>query len=340
MRALTLENDLLSVTVLPGKGADIYRLEYRPAGVDVLWKALWGLREPDSGFAPAPNSEVAWMEHYEGGWQVLFPNGGNACLYQGVEMPFHGEASTLAWSATVLAAGDDEAAIRLDTRLFRSPFHIERTLTVRAAEPILLLEERVTNHGAQPLAAMWSQHPALGAPFLSPDCVIDTAAHAVWADATYDTSTGLIQPGGRWTWPHAVTRDGRSIDLSRMPAVDGDLFAYLGEFTEGWYAVTNPTLGFGLAMVWPTEVYPYAWLWYELRATAGYPFYGTAYIAAIEPASSVPGLGLLRVMEETGSHLTLRPGESRAVTLRTVFYPATAEQRVTRVTADGHVQLR
>ncbi len=340
LRAIVLQNDLLSATVLPEKGADIYRLEYKPAGVDVLWKSPWGLREPGSGFAPTADSEVAWLEHYEGGWQVLFPNGGNACTYKGVEMPFHGEASTLAWSATALNSGGDEARVRLATRLFRSPFRIERTLTVRSGEPVLILEERITNEGAEPLAAMWSHHPTLGAPFLSPDCRVDTDARAVWADATYDTRGGRIQPGGHWEWPMATTRDGRPVDLSLVPSAGGDLMAYLGDFAEGWYAVTNPVLGFGVAMVWPASVYPYAWLWQELASSTGFPWYGSAYTMAIEPASSVPGLGLVRVMEETGSHLTLQPGESRQITLRTAFYPASASQRVERVTPEGQVLLR
>src|SRR5579871_3783269 len=145
MRAITLQNDLLSVTVLVDKGADIYRLEHTGTGIDVLWKTPWGVREPGSGIAPPPNSEVAWLEHYPGGWQVLFPNGGNACTYQGVELPFHGEASAIPWAITSLAATSEEAQLGLAARLHRSPFRIERTLSLRDGDPMLILEETVTN---------------------------------------------------------------------------------------------------------------------------------------------------------------------------------------------------
>ena len=42
IRALQIENDLLATTILLDKGADIYRLVYRPKDIDVLWKSLLG----------------------------------------------------------------------------------------------------------------------------------------------------------------------------------------------------------------------------------------------------------------------------------------------------------
>ena len=44
VRAFTLSNEHLEVTVLPDKGADIYSLVHRASGVDVLFKAPWGVR--------------------------------------------------------------------------------------------------------------------------------------------------------------------------------------------------------------------------------------------------------------------------------------------------------
>lgn len=44
VRAFTLTNNQLEVTVLPDKGADIYSLVHRGTGVDVLFKSPWGVR--------------------------------------------------------------------------------------------------------------------------------------------------------------------------------------------------------------------------------------------------------------------------------------------------------
>ena len=79
MRALRIENDLLAVTVLLDKGADIYELVYKSKNIDVLWKSPWGMKEPARGFDSAFDSSTAWLEAYAGGWQVLFPNGGTPC---------------------------------------------------------------------------------------------------------------------------------------------------------------------------------------------------------------------------------------------------------------------
>ena len=52
----------------------------------------------------AVDSLTAWLEAYAGGWQVLFPNGGFANTYKGVELGYHGEASMKAWDCEILSA--------------------------------------------------------------------------------------------------------------------------------------------------------------------------------------------------------------------------------------------
>src|SRR5688500_18064505 len=154
---LILENDVISVTVLPQKGADIYELVSKPDGIDVLWKSPWGLLPP-GGVHLAADSATAWLEAYEGGWQEIFPNGGTANTYRGVELNFHGEVSLASWDYEI-AEQDAAAEVRLATRLRRSPFAIERSMRVEAGKPVLFIGERVTNHGREDLEAMWGHHP-------------------------------------------------------------------------------------------------------------------------------------------------------------------------------------
>ena len=72
-RAVTLENEFLSITLLPEKGADIYRFVYKPREMDVLWKAPWGLKHPGTGVPTAANSSDAWLEHLPGWLARDFP---------------------------------------------------------------------------------------------------------------------------------------------------------------------------------------------------------------------------------------------------------------------------
>jgi len=337
VRAVRLENELLAATVLVDKGADIYELISKPHGIDVLWKSPWGLRRPGGGVATATDSAVAWIEAYEGGWQEIFPSGGGPCTYNGVELNFHGEASMRAWDHE-LVTETDAAEVRLQVRLARSPFRLERTMRVETGQPILTLRERITNEGGDPIDYMWGHHPAFGAPFLGAACRIDTNARTLIADDAYDSPLSPIAPGERYAWPGAV-RDGHEVDLSRVPGPD-EPATILGYFTDydgdtAWYGITNTELGLGVGLIWPVAAFPHAWFWQELHASPGFPWYKGVYVMAIEPGTSYPGQGLVNVIEKTATHRSLQPGESAAAELRAVFYASTSGIR--GIDRDGRV---
>jgi len=335
LQALEIENDLISTTVLLDKGADIYRLIYKPTNTDVMWKSPWGMKEPARGFDSAIDSLTAWLEAYAGGWQVLFPNGGFANAYKGVELGYHGEASMKAWDYELLQDSAASIEVMLSLRLSRSPYTIERWMRLDAGSPILHIRERITNHAGEAMDCMWSHHPAYGAPFLSEHCVIDTDARSLLSDDQYIGAANPLTLDTEYPWPLAG-----DLDLSTIPAPDQprDLLGYLKDFESGWYSITNRQLGFGIGLTWDTEVFPYAWFWQELNASPGFPFYKCSYVIAIEPASSIPGHGLSAVMEKTGSHLTLQPGESREVEMKVVFYQSRAG--VEHIDDAGNVRLK
>ena len=335
LSALKLENDLLSTTVMVDKGADIYELSYKPAGVDVLWKAPWGMKEQARGFYSSADSLTAWLEAYAGGWQVLFPNGGTANTYKGVELGYHGEASMRAWDVDDVSAGGSELEVKLSARLLRSPYTIERWMRLESGSPILHMREKITNHAGEAMDCMWSHHPAFGAPFLGEDCVIDVGARGFVADDLYAGSANPLSLSQAYQWPMAG-----DVDMSQLPPREQarDILAYFQDFESGWYGITNKALGFGIGLVWDASVFPYAWFWQELKASPGFPFYKRAYVMAIEPAASIPGQGLSAVMEKTGTHLTLQPGESREIALSALFYESRAGLR--KIDADGAVHLK
>ncbi len=335
LRALSLENDLISITVVLDKGADIYRLIYKPKRMDVMWKAPWGMKEAARGFDSTGDSLTAWLEAYAGGWQVLFPNGGFANTYKGVELGYHGEASMKAWGCEILTDSTDSIEVKLALRLSRSPFSIERWMRLDAGSPILRIRERISNHAGELMDCMWSHHPAFGAPFLSERCVIDTDARVLQSDDSYEGAANPLALGAEYTWPRAG-----KLDLSTIPPPDQprDLLGYLKDFESGWYSITNKALGFGIGFTWDADVFPYAWFWQELNSSAGFPFYKCSYVIAIEPASSIPGHGLSAVMESTGSHLSLQPGESRDIEMKVVFYESSAG--VEHIDDAGNVRLK
>jgi hypothetical protein len=335
MRTLRIENDRLSATLLLDKGTDIYELTYKDTAVDVLWKSPWGMKTPGRGFQHSFDSASAWLEAYAGGWQLLFPNGGSGCTYKGASLGFHGEASMTSWECEIVQAGGSAAEAYLSTRLFLSPFRVERVVRVEAGQPTLILRERITNEAGEPMDYMWSHHPAFGAPFISEACVVDTGATRLLADDGYAGDQNPLHVSEDYAWPHAG-----SSDMSHVPgqSTPRDTLGYLHSFSSGWYGITNTKLGFGVGLVWDSGVFPYAWYWQQMHSSAGYPWYKGAYVMAIEPASSIPGQGLVNVMQKTGTHRTLSPGESAETELRAVFYTSTIG--IQGIAPDGTVSLK
>jgi hypothetical protein len=335
---LALENDQVRVVVLPDKGADITSLVVKPEEIELLWQSPWG-QQPSGGVSTAENSQVAWLDAYQGGWQEIFPSGGGPCHYKGVELNFHGEASTSVWDVQRQEVTDDYAELTLALRLRRSPFRIERTMRLDAGTSVLRLRERVTNEGGETMEFMWGHHPAFGAPFLSDRCRIDTNARSVRADPGFDGPHNPLAPGSLNQWPRVIRND-QETDLSQVPSeVDQrrHTMAYLGDFAgdHGWYAISNEELGVGVGLAWPTEVFPFAWFWQEMHASAGYPWYRGVYTMAIEPFTSWPGGGLTSVIEQSGTQRSLASGETlETELLATVFHGRGA---VTGISQEGVV---
>src|SRR5450759_1078818 len=105
--ALWLENETLRVGVLPEKGADIFELIHRPTGVQMLMEMPAGLKPPGNH----PQDE--FLDNYEGGWQELFPNHGDACEFRGQAIPMHGEVALYPWEVQVLQDNLQATAIHL-----------------------------------------------------------------------------------------------------------------------------------------------------------------------------------------------------------------------------------
>ncbi len=259
VRTVTLENELVSVVVLPDKGADVYALRYKPHGdLDVLWKAPWGQRTPGTVLNCPATSEMAWMDYYGGGWQDILPSGGGPCIYQGVEMPFHGEVSMLPWECAVVSTGPTLAEIALRVRTHRLPLAVRRTIAVEVGVPALRVHEQITNEGGDDIELMWGQHLAFGAPFLSDHCWLDIPATTFLAHDPALGPTSRLRGGDRFAWPHGA-RDhaGRSLELRRVPAPSQAVadYGYLLDLRDGWYTLYNEELDLGVRVSWPSEVF-------------------------------------------------------------------------------------
>ncbi|MFD2357378.1 hypothetical protein ACFSTC_60995 [Nonomuraea ferruginea] len=161
LRAVTLENELLRVTVLPGKGGDVVEFLHKPTDTDFVWLSPHGLRDPREHLRGAADDVAQFVDHYEGGWQEVFPNGGAPSEYRGARLAQHGEVSGLPWEYEVVADSEREVAIRLSVRTRRLPYRLERTLRLRSGTAALEIGGRAANESGLTLHAMWGAAPGV-----------------------------------------------------------------------------------------------------------------------------------------------------------------------------------
>jgi galactose mutarotase-like enzyme len=319
MDAVVLENRVLRVTVLAGKGAEIIELAYKPKDVDVLWRGPNGIVNPYHGVPSVTVPAGSFADSYNGGWQELAPTLGAPADYYGAPMGEHGEVALLPWVPRVERDDARAVTVSFGVRCRRSPFELRRTMTLEGPDsPTLVIREELENQGGEPLELMWGHHPVLGPPLVEPGCSIDVPGGTV---QPMELSDGRFVPRGPATpWPRYVHANGALVDLRVVgdaSAAQVDEF-YVGGLDTGRVDVRNHRIGIGFTMRWDLNVFRYLWWWRNLGPSAGYPWYSRAYMLGLEPFSSVPPA--FEAAVQAGTTLSLDPGQTMTSWLDASIY--------------------
>lgn len=281
-QVLRLRSPALVADVVPALGGTVVSLRRRSDDLELLWQTPWGLRHRGSLDLPG-TALVSMYDSYPGGWQPVFPNGGDSSIVHGAEWGFDGEAR-LTWLDWTLA--DDRLV--LSGRLVRSPFRLSRTIDLRDDE--VTVTDSVTNVGAEPVEVMWGQQVALGPALLGPDTVVQADAITVRSDPRAAHSAGYddLLP-----WPRAYGRDGL-VNLRHVGGADASetRLAYLSDLTAGAVSVRRPSLGLTVRLTWDEARWPHLWYALETGAAKGFPWFGTGRYLALTPCTSWPAHGL------------------------------------------------
>lgn len=335
MRTIVLENDVLRVGILVDKGAEIYEFLHKPTDTDFMWRSWLGIRNPYR-MRPTISSKLgSFIDHYYGGWQELFPNADEACIYKGAELGLHGEVCLIPWECFIILDDPEEISVNLSVKTYRTPFRLEKRMTLKIGSPILLVQEEVHNLGDETMDFMWGLHPALGRPFLSNDCVLSLPQCRVRTDAILGTDFSRITPDQDVDWPFVESNDGTKIDLRQVPSEDAKCNdrVFLYGFQDAWYAVRNRKTKMVFGMTWDKDTFPWLLYWQSFNGWQGYPFYGKAYTLSLEPRSSFP-FPLTKVIKHN-SQLKLNPGASLKTTYRAVATSTTKD--VGHITPNGKI---
>jgi hypothetical protein len=337
MRALIIENELLRVTVLVDKGSDIVEFRYKLRDIDFLLMRPEGIRNPARDVPSAHNNQV-FLDYFSGGWNEILPNGGGGAVHRGAEYGQHGEISLIPWGCAITEDTPERVSARLWVRAVRTPFYLEKTMTLESGRAVLTIHETLTNEGGEPLDFMWGQHIAFGRPFLDEGAVIDVPASKLIVGEMSNFGPRRFQPGITAEWSRVPAPDGTMLDATLVPPygeIEVQDIAYLTELSDGWYAITNPERKVGFGTHFDHDFYRYIWYWQSMGgAGKGYPWWGRLHTMALEPWTSYPTHGLPSAVAN-GTARVLQPGEQIRTTFRAVAYEGL--ERVSGIAPDGTV---
>ena len=338
LKAVVMENELLRVTVLADKGADIFEFVHKPSDTDFMWRTPWGVRDP-SLFIPSSGwGEGVWHDMYEGGWQTIAPTGGYPGEYMGAEIGQHNESALMPWDCQILTDTPEQVSAKFWVQSYRTPYWIEKTLTIEQGSAALKVSESVTNLAEEPTECVWGQHIALGEPFLNAGCRLDLPGGSVYGLGDGSMPGSLLAAEARGEWPTAPAPGGDPVDLHKFPARSERIedMAVFHELADGWYAVTDPNKGVGFGFAFPKSIFEYIWYWQVFGGKGGYPWYKRTYNVGLEPFSSMPS-GLPLPPSEEKTSFTMEAGETRTAEMVAVAYESTSG--VESISPDGAVTV-
>lgn len=341
LKMVVMENELLRVSIVADKGADIFELVHKPSDTDFMWRTPWSVRNQALWVPSTGWGEGIFHDLYIGGWNTIAPTGGFPQDYMGAEIGQHNETNLMPWDAQIVDDDPERVSARFWVRAVRTPFYVEKVVSLESGSATLTVTDTLRNEAEEPAPAQWGQHVALGEPFLTPSCILDLpgAAYIVPDAPDGAPEAARLAPGQRGTWPTAEGADGRSVDLRRFPAKSERLVDYLAftELAAGWYAVTDPDRGVGIGLQWDARVFRYLWYWQVFGGHSGYPWYRRTYNVGLEPFTSMPS-GLPEPGSDESTSLVFQAGEERSTTVRATVYESNAG--VDSIGDDGAVVTR
>lgn len=246
--AVTLESGSLRAQFLPGTGAKLASLVYKPRGFELLVQRPGGkyLLQPFDGDYVAGECS---------GFDDMFPTI-DKCFYeaypwQGTPLADHGEVWSLPWEHAV-----DGERLHFAVHGVRFPYRLEKWVSFRA-ENILRIDYRVTNLCSFDFDFMWAGHPMI---YLEEGARLALPPGVERLIATFSFSGQLGGYGNRLTWPRFTAPDGTERDLRELrPKSAGDAGKYFieGKLPQGYCGLTFPQSNFSLFISFPVDKVPY-----------------------------------------------------------------------------------
>jgi hypothetical protein len=338
LKTVVIENDLVRITVLADKGADIQSFVHKPTDTEFMWRTPWGVRDPRLTVPPTGDGASVWMDFYEGGWQTVVPHGGTSDNVYGADFGIHGDVNNIPWDAQIIEDTVEKVSVKFSAKSVRMPIAVTKTLTLVAGSAMLRLDETVTNEGEEDVDTVWLEHIAIGPPVLSDKARLYVPESRLLSHPESIDPNSKLELDFEGEWPNMNAKDGTVMDFTWIPPKEDRSLdmAYMTGMSEGWYALLNEESNIGWAVSYPVETFKYLWYWRNFGGGYGYPWYGRCYNAGLEPCTSF-GNGGVKQAQENGTALNIGAGKTVSVTINAG--PFTGSGTVTRVDPEGNVTI-
>ena len=292
---VVLSNGDIEVHVRPHRGGDISAIYRTEESTNLLLELTPTLAPTESD-----DSWTQWHGAYDGGWQSLFPNAGDATEVEEQWWPFHGESPRRRWrvedvstESVALVCDLDSVALTARRQISLSGCRVDQRERLTAAD------------AAGPVDFMWVQHLAIGSLFMRPGMrLFLDATECLIEELREGSDTRAELPAGWQPWDSEAGR----LDFIPPSSAPRRYLAYARGLNQGRAVVADRQVG--LALTWDCAMFPFVWLWQENCYSPGFPWEGRTRAWGIEPATSWPAHGINEARRRGSPLLRLAPNES------------------------------
>ena len=246
--AVTIESETIRAQFLPGIGAKLASLIYKPHNFELL------VQRPGEKYLTQPFDGV-YTDGECSGLDDMFPTI-DTCFYDrypwdGVKMADHGEVWSLPWETT-------QEGNRLHFSVYgvRFPYRLEKWATI-SGEGILRLDYRLTNLSPFDFGCVWAAHPMFN---LEEDTELVLPDGVKNVIGTFSIPGGFVTYGDEYHWPVGNFADGASRDFRRLrPKTTAEAYKYYikGKMPAGWCGLKYHRKEFSFVMSFPVKQVPY-----------------------------------------------------------------------------------
>lgn len=259
LELLLVENDQLSLQIVPALGGKIISVFNKKLGKEFVWtNRQLPLR------ANKPFDE--YDPNFIGGIDELLPNDLPENI-DGIDYPDHGELWT-----TPLAYRFEGEQVQLSAELPLSKLFYSKKVHLDPEQPIIHLSYFLQNNSVEPRHFLWKFHAA--ANIREGDQLISTAAKGQVVDLAYSR----FQHTEPFIWPML-----NGTDVSIIPSDEGTMdFFYLIDIGLPRMFIESADHQTLFGYTYDAAVFPYQWYF------ASYGGFLNHYTAILEPCSAMP----------------------------------------------------